>query len=45
MEGETLGLENFICPGIGKCQGQKPGVDGMGSRSGGEDIGDFLRGN
>ena len=34
-----IGLENFICPSTGECQGQKVGVGGQGS--GWEGMGDF----
>ena len=41
MGGEDLGLAKIICPIIGECQGQEAGVGGLGSRTGGEGIGDF----
>jgi hypothetical protein len=33
--GEVLGLMKIICPSTGECQGQKAGVDRLGSRCGG----------
>jgi hypothetical protein len=39
-EERPLGLENFICPSTGECQGQEVGVGGKGSRVG--CLGDFL---
>jgi hypothetical protein len=41
MGGEALGLAKVICPCTGECQGQVVGVGGLGSRAGGEGIGDF----
>jgi hypothetical protein len=42
---EALGIVKVLCPFTGKYQGQKGGVDGLGSRVMGEGIGDFQRGN
>jgi hypothetical protein len=44
MGAEALGPVKVLCPIIGKCQGQKAGVGGLGSRGRGERIGDFQRG-
>jgi hypothetical protein len=41
MGGEALGLTKIIFPSIGEYQGQEGGVCGLGSRVGGEGIGDF----
>jgi hypothetical protein len=35
MGGEALGLAKIICSSTGKCQGQKAGGGGLGSRAGG----------
>jgi hypothetical protein len=36
MEGEALGLANFLCPSTGECQGQEAEVGGLGAGCGGE---------
>jgi hypothetical protein len=45
MGGDVLGLAKIICPSTEECQGQEPGVDGLGSRVGGEYRGLGERGN
>jgi hypothetical protein len=44
MGGEAFVLAKIIFPNTEECQGQKVGVDGLGSRER-EGIGDFQRGN
>ena len=41
MGGEGLDLAKIICPSTGECQIQKVRVGRLGSRAGGEGIGDF----
>jgi len=41
MGGEAIGLAKIICPSTGECQGQEAQVGALGSRGGGEGIGDF----
>jgi hypothetical protein len=45
MGGDALGPVMVLCPSIGKFLGQEPGAGGLGSRSRGKRIGDFLRVN
>jgi hypothetical protein len=45
MGGEALGPVKVLCPSIGKCQGQKKGMGGLGIRGRRERIGNFQRGN
>jgi hypothetical protein len=40
--GKDLGPVKALCPNVGECQGQEAGVDGG---AGGEELGDFWRGN
>jgi hypothetical protein len=44
MGGEALGPMKVLCPSVGECQGQEVEVDRLGSRGGGEEIGDFSEG-
>ena len=45
MGGEALGTEKVQCPSVGECQDREAGVGGLASRSRGDGIGSFQKGN